>query len=190
MADIIVSKLNKSFGDKAVLRDFSAVFKAGETTCIMGRSGCGKTTLLNILMGFLRQDSGSIKGLPTNMAAVFQENRLLEEFSCTANLLFAAPKADDETILSCLASVGLAEVRNQPVSKLSGGMKRRVAIARALIVDVPLLILDEPFKGLDSDTRSIVAESIKAQTKGKTLIMVTHDEDELSLMNARLITMS
>ena len=189
MEDIVVSGLCKKFGSVVALNNFDAIFKAKKTTCVMGRSGCGKTTLLNILMGLLKADSGTISGVPKLISAVFQEDRLLEGFSPITNLRFVRPKASKGEIMEHLDAVGLSEAALKPVSELSGGMRRRVAIARAVIAKYDLLILDEPFKGLDETTRETIVKYLKERTAGKTVIMVTHDPDEVSLMGGELINM-
>lgn len=190
MSHIVINALSKSFGEKKVLDCFSAVFPEGEVTCIMGQSGCGKTTLLNILMGLLSADSGTIQGLPGRISAVFQEDRLCEDFSALRNVRLVTGKAvSDGQIIDCLEALGLVGSLNCPVRELSGGMKRRVAIARALLAGGELLILDEPFKGLDEDTRRNAAAQILHRAEGRTIIMVTHDPDEAQLTGGKITEM-
>lgn len=190
MKDVLVQGLYKNFGEKQVLADFSAVFPAGRVTCVMGPSGCGKTTLLNILLGLERADQGTIENLPPRISAVFQEERLCEDFSAVTNVRLVTGKAlHDEEIVECLEAFGLAGSTHVPVRELSGGMKRRVAIARAVLAEGELLILDEPFKGLDETTRKTVAAEVKRRTQGRTVIMVTHDADEALLMDAEVLEM-
>ena len=106
MNDITVKNLTVSFDGKTVLDNFSYVFPAGHTTCIMGASGCGKTTLLNALLGFVKPDTGEISDMPKKKACVFQEDRLCEEFSAVSNVRLVAhksfSKADAENLLSLL----------------------------------------------------------------------------------------
>ena len=188
--DIRVVNLNKSFGDHAVLEDVNMEFAAGKCTVIMGESGCGKTTLLRVLMGFEPYDSGEIIGVPERISAVFQEDRLLEDFSALSNIVFAAEKSiKKETIRSHLADVGLPEIADQRVGELSGGMKRRVAIVRAMLAKKGLLLLDEPLKGLDEQNRERTAGYIRRYSEGITTIIVTHDFDDVALMDAKLIRM-
>lgn len=186
--DIVINKLSKAYGDKQVLRDFNACFPQGKTTVIMGPSGCGKTTLLHILMGFLQPDSGEISGLPEKISAVFQEDRLCEDFSALSNVSMVLRKKspESERILSLL---GLGEELKTPVRALSGGMKRRVAIARALCYEGGLLILDEPFKGLDGETRKTVMEVVAGETRGRAVIAVTHDPEEAAFLSENIIRM-
>jgi NitT/TauT family transport system ATP-binding protein len=156
----------------------------------MGPSGCGKTTLLNILMGFIAQDSGSIEGLPKLKSAVFQEDRLCEGFNALTNIrIVTGRRLPDEVIKEHLSRLGLAESMNLPVSQLSGGMKRRAALARAILADGEIIFLDEPFKGLDAATKYKTIEYLKENVKKKTLITVTHDEEETKLLGSRIIKM-
>jgi NitT/TauT family transport system ATP-binding protein len=188
--DLIVSHLEKSFGERRVLRAFDAVFPEGKLTCIMGRSGCGKTTLLNILLGLESPDSGTITGMPARRSCVFQEERLCEDFSAVTNVRIAcAPSVKKSEIEAQLSAVGLADSLNQPVRELSGGMKRRVAIVRALMAPSDIVIMDEPLKGLDEATKQLVVSDIKQNLRGRTTIMVTHDEAEVALMGGILIRM-
>lgn len=178
-----------SDGVKTVLKDFSCEFPEGQVTCLMGESGSGKTTLVNLMLGLLSPDSGSISGLPLPISAVFQENRLCEEFSAVVNVRLATGKSDRE-ILVCGEELGLsAEQMRQPVRTLSGGMRRRVAVARALLFDADCYLFDEPFKGCDRDTRQRVIDCLLRRTRGKTVVVVTHDPEEPVLLGAQVIVL-
>ena len=193
MNDIIIKDLCKSFGEKKVLENFSVTFPAGSVSCIMAPSGAGKTTLISIIQGFVKPDSGSISGNEVPMSAVFQEDRLCEDFNPVSNVRFSCGskknKKSKEEIVSCLTSLGLGDSLGKPVREFSGGMKRRVAIARALMAEYELLLLDEPFKGLDEELKVSVAEYIRASSAGKTVIAVSHDESEAALLGATIIKM-
>ena len=184
MEEILVRGLCKRFGEKVVLQDFSARFNAGQTTCVMGRSGCGKTTLLNILMGFVSPDAGQVTGVPPHLSAVFQEDRLLDGFSARANIAFVLPQLTAKLLGHHLEAVGLAQDAGRPVRELSGGMRRRVAILRALLAEYDLLFLDEPFKGLDRETKETVMADTRRRCAGRTVLLVTHDVAELDAMGA------
>ena len=188
MNHITIQNLCKAFGEKKVLDNFSATFPVGTVSCIMAPSGAGKTTLLSIMQGLLRPDSGSMEGIPAKMAAVFQEDRLCEDFNAVSNVRFScgskSHKKSKEEITACLVSLGLGDSLDKPVRNFSGGMKRRVAIARALMADYELLFLDEPFK-----LKISVAEYIKTSAAGKTVIAVSHDEAEAALLGATIIKM-
>lgn len=172
--------ISKLFDGKKVLDDFTHSFRKGTVTAIMGTSGCGKTTLLNILMGLVKPDSGKVvpdKGY--RKAAVFQENRLCENLSASANIrLVTGKRISDKEIQQALCEVRLNGCADKPAKELSGGMKRRVALLRALLSEYDVLFLDEPFKGLDSETKTAVMEYTKRCIKDRTVILVTHDADE------------
>lgn len=188
--DIVIKNINKSFGDKQVLHDFSVVLPGGRLSCIMGRSGCGKTTLLNILLRLLRPDSGSVEGMPELISCVFQEDRLCSIFSAYANVrMVCGGKVKRSDIVGELAALGLGDDVYKRVSELSGGMRRRVAIARALAARSDAVIMDEPLKGLDEKTKLVTAEYIKTRLAGRSAIMVTHDEGEVELMGGEIIRM-
>ena len=185
--DIIIKDLCKSYGENKILRNLNAVIEKGRITCLMGPSGEGKTTLLNILMGFEKADSGSAENIPHNKAAVFQENRLCESFSAFTNIKIANDSLSDETIKSHLEQVGLGDAVSQKVCTLSGGQKRRVALVRAVLAEKDILFLDEPFKGLDEDTKAAVTEYLLQNTTDTTVVMVTHDIDEASSLGAKVM---
>jgi len=186
--DIKISGLSKSYGENHVLRDLNLTFPEKAITCIMGPSGCGKTTLLNILMGLTRPDQGKVEGVPKKKSAVFQEDRLCESFSAVSNVrLVCEKRVDDEKIIAHLDKVGLKESCKKPVGELSGGMKRRVAIVRAILASSEILFLDEPFKGLDDDTKKVTMEYVKENARGRTVIMVTHNIEEAKAFGGRII---
>lgn len=181
--------IRKKFGENVVLSDFSHDFAEGKTTVILGRSGCGKTTLLNILMGLLSPDGGEVLR-EGRISAVFQEDRLCENLSASANVrLVTGKKYENARIAEELATIDLIGCENKPVRELSGGMKRRVALLRALLSEYDILFADEPFKGLDADTKLSVMRYFKERTAGKTVILVTHDNDECGALANEVITL-
>ncbi len=184
---IRIKELSKSFGEKKVLSNFNAEFESSKINVIMGESGCGKTTLINLIMGLENLDGGEITGVPDKIAAVFQEDCLCDDFSAVSNLRAVLGRKKAKEYIPLLISFGLNEddiVR--PVSRLSGGMKRRVAIARALAAPSDLIIMDEPFKGLDEETKTKVANIVENETRNakKTLILITHSAHEIGLLHA------
>lgn len=190
MSEIIVKEINKSFGGNKVLSNYSVSFPGGRITCIMGRSGCGKTTLLNIMLRLIKPDSGTVEGMPKRVSAVFQEDRLCEEFSAVTNIRFTCGSAVTEhEIRELLMALGLEESMDMPVKELSGGMKRRAALARALLYPSNVIVMDEPFKGLDEGTRMDVCRTVLEYSSGKTVILVTHDEEDARLLGAEIIKM-
>ena len=189
MENIELKHVSKSFGEKEVLKDVSLTFPAGKVTALMGASGTGKTTMLSLILKLIRPDAGTITGIPEKKAAVFQEDRLFEDFSVLSNLTAATGK-EEEAIKKGLAALGLSEAAFEKAGILSGGMKRRAAILRALLSDYDLLVLDEPFKGLDEALREETARYVLSENAGRTVIMVTHDPAEAELMGAEVIHLS
>lgn len=188
--DITLNRVNKSFGTLSVLNDINLTFEEGKASCIMGPSGCGKTTLLNILLGLHPIDSGEITGLTDKVpSVVFQENRLLEQQDAFTNIRVVCKRPlTNKEIAAEFEQIGLKDYENKPVSELSGGMKRRVAILRALMADDSnLILMDEPFKGLDEALKFQVMQYVKEKTQGKTVIFVTHDKEESDALSAQLI---
>lgn len=188
---ITIRELEKSYAGQSVLKKLNADIPLGGRYAIMGRSGCGKTTLLRILMGLEVPDSGKVEGLQgLRISAVFQQARLCPALTALENVLLAAEKssAAKQQAELFLARLGLDEIaRKKRVSKLSGGQQQRVAIARALITPFDLLILDEAFKGLDTATRADAAALVDECLQGRTLVAVTHDAAELPLLKAQLL---
>lgn len=176
MMEIVVRNLCKSFGDQAVLRDLS--FTAGPgITAVMAPSGTGKTTLLRILLGLERADSGTVEGLAgKQLSAVFQEDRLLEHLSAEGNLRFVLGRAyDPDAARALLARLDLPDTGDQIVREFSGGMRRRLALARALLAPFDVLLLDEPFTGLDQENRARALAAIRETAGVRPVLLVTHD---------------
>ena len=187
---IVIENLTKAYGEKLALPPFSCTVAPGETVCLLGQSGCGKTTLLRLLLGLETPTGGRVTGLPDRINAVFQEDRLCPAFSAVTNVSLAlgrqVPKGE---IVNLLTDLGLGDALKKPVRELSGGMQRRVAIARSLLMSADLFLMDEPFKGLDEDTRKTVMDTVLARTKGKTLLVVTHDPEEAAYLGGRIVRM-
>lgn len=175
--DIILDHVFKGYEGKQVLKDFSARIPEGKVTCVMGPSGNGKTTLIRLLLGLEKPDSGRITGVPETVSTVFQEDRLCPDFSVLSNVTLPSPGREKEA-RELLSRLGLEKELSTPARLLSGGMKRRVAIARALLYPGDMLILDEGFKGLDEENRQAVRTVILEKYRGKTILSVTHDEKE------------
>ena len=171
--------VSKAFDGRPVIRDFSARFAPGSRTCLMGPSGCGKTTLLRLLMGLETPDGGQIR-IPkgTRFSAVFQEDRLLNRLTAAANVRLAArvpaARAEERFVARGIPVESLF----LPGYAVSGGMRRRVTLCRALLAEYDVLTLDEPYKGLDEETRARVMRLVEAHTAGRTVILVTHTLEE------------
>lgn len=178
-----VENLTVQYGGTAVLENFSAEFPDGGVTAVSGRSGCGKTTLLAVLLGLLRPDGGTVSGF-RQPSAVFQEDRLLPFLSAEKNIAVTAGCSEAEAG-EALLSVGFdAADRGKRAFELSGGMARRVAIVRAMLAPGDAVLLDEPFKGLDERTRAQVVRFVCENRRGRTMVVVTHDPRDAEALHA------
>ncbi len=185
MGEIKLEKVCKSFDGKPVLQDLSASFPYGALSCVMGPSGVGKTTLLRILLGLETLDSGQIHGIRgLRKSAVFQEDRLCGNLSPGANIRLVTPSLTVRAVEEAMDAVGLCGCGEQPVRTLSGGMRRRVALLRALLAEWDVLLLDEPFKGLDEATKGTVMAYAASRCRGRTVLLVTHDRAEAEAMES------
>lgn len=180
--DMILKDICKAFGDKQVLQDFSCTVPEGSVCAVMAPSGAGKTTLLRLILGLETPNRGTLLGIPERKSALFQEDRLCPNLSVRQNIRMAAGKSGD--MEAVLTGLGLSESGDLPAAQLSGGMARRAALARALLYDGELLVLDEPFNGLDEETRIRAAEVIRIYRRGRTLLLVTHRKEDLALLEA------
>lgn len=173
-------------GTMPVLRDFSLTFPQTGVVWLSGASGCGKTTILRLLAGLERPQAGTITGLDgKTLAMVFQENRLLPWRSVADNVAMGAAQADRAAVLACLRVVGLEAAAAQYPAMLSGGMQRRVAIARALMADADILLLDEPFTGVDAPTWQAIARYIRTAYAERLVVLVTHVSEEAEVFDAK-----
>jgi len=180
-----LKNISKRYGDKRVLDDVNMIFGEG-ITCIMGPSGRGKTTLAYIIAGLVPADAGSVETDGERFAVMFQEDRLLDWESAAGNVLFV--NNDCEKAQTLLTEAGLADSIHLKASELSGGMKRRVCLCRTLIADYEVIILDEPFKGLDSGVKPKIMDMVKKHSQGKIVICITHDEEEAKYLGGGIIT--
>lgn len=187
MKKLHIQNISKRYGDTVVFDRFNCTLYPGEVNVLFGASGSGKTTLLRLLMGLEEADEGSMNIFEDlKISAVFQEDRLCNNLSAYSNVkLVVEPSVSSADVKDALAAVGLGEAIRKPAKELSGGMKRRVALVRALLATYDLLVLDEPFKGLDEKTKGeVIAYTVEA-TKDKTVVLVTHDMEEAALMQAK-----
>lgn len=199
MQDIRITNISKAYGDKQVLNRISKEFPSGETTVIMGASGCGKTTLLRILLGLEMPDNGEVIGMPEKVSVLFQEDRLCEDASAYENIALvlerkrtrAQKEVQRRKIEQEAAQVGItAEDLTQNVMELSGGMRRRIALLRALLYEADCVFLDEPFKGLDAATKQIVMQYVKEKVTGRTAFLVTHEQAEVDFFGGNFWNLS
>jgi nitrate/nitrite transport system ATP-binding protein len=203
-----VEKLAKAYqADKPVFADVSFAIDKGEFVCIIGHSGCGKTTILNVLAGLdtatgghAFMDGREIAGPSLSRGVVFQGHALMPWLTVRQNIAFAVQSrwpemrraALNEHVEKFVALVGLSHAIDKKPSQLSGGMKQRVGIARAFSIQPKMLLLDEPFGALDALTRGTIQDELMAivgQTQ-QTVFMITHDVDEAILLADRILLMT
>ena len=186
--DIVLNSLRKSYDGRLVLTDYSDVFEAGQVHVIMAPSGRGKTTLLRLILGLEKPDSGKITGVPGKKSAVFQESRLIPELTIRGNLRLVLGNRFPETeITAMLTRLDLTDCLDTPAANLSGGQQRRSALARALLYGGELLVLDEPFTGLDEDNRRKALDTIRAYPKEAIVLLVTHSREDAEALGAEII---
>lgn len=180
----------KKFESLSVLENFSLEIRDSEIVAVTGPSGCGKTTLLNIIAGITKPDSGLIEKNSEKIGYVFQEDRLLPWLNVWENIKLVNKKRSKEEIQHFIDSVSLTGFENYTPDKLSGGMKQRCSIARALNYGASLLLLDEPFSGLDADLRNkLITDLLEINKSQKTAILiVTHNLEEAEALGAKIIT--
>ena len=176
--------VSKAFGEKVILDDASFHIEEREKAALIGNNGAGKTTLLRILLGLEEADGGTVEGVPQRKSAVFQEDRLCGGLTAWTNIHLVCPEKDPAEIEKWLYYLGLGESMDQPVREYSGGMRQRVSVLRALWAEYDVLFLDEPLKGLDEEMRQKTAEFLCEHTRGKTVICVTHDQEDIGMLGA------
>ena len=203
-----VEKLAKAYqADKPVFSDVSFTIDKGEFVCIIGHSGCGKTTILNVLAGLDTATSGmafmdgrEVSGPSLDRGVVFQSHALMPWLTVRQNIAFAvksrwpewSKSQVNEQVEKYVAMVGLSGAIDKKPSQLSGGMKQRVGIARAFSFSPKMLLLDEPFGALDALTRGTIQDELMAIVREthQTVFMITHDVDEAILLADRILLMS
>jgi nitrate/nitrite transport system ATP-binding protein len=194
-------------GEATIFRDLWLTMKRGEFVCIIGHSGCGKTTVLNILAGLdapsegtVIVDNQSIKGPSLDRAVIFQSHALLPWRTVMGNVAYAlsskwrhSSKREVETqAQKFIDLVGLTGAEGKRPAELSGGMKQRVGIARALSIEPKIMLMDEPFSALDALTRGTLQDEVRriCIETGQTVFMITHDVDEAIYLADRVVLMT
>ncbi len=194
-------------GSTTVFQDLWLTLPRGTFTCIIGHSGCGKTTVLNILAGLDRPSAGevvvdgtAIDGPSLDRAVIFQSHALLPWKTVIGNVAYAVrskwPRWSNAEVLAharkFIALVGLSGAEDKKPAHLSGGMKQRVGIARALSLEPKILLMDEPFSALDALTRGTLQDEVRkiCQETGQTVLMITHDVDEAIYLADRVVLMT
>ncbi|MGL5692920.1 MAG: ATP-binding cassette domain-containing protein, partial [Peptostreptococcaceae bacterium] len=182
-----IKNINKKYESKIVYENFSIDFYLNKVNCILGKSGCGKSTILNIISGLIPNGNNEwISGFENvEMSYIFQEDRLIEWLTVEENIRLVAKKyyKNEELDILCekyLNLVGIIEYKSYYPQMLSGGIRQRVNIARAFIYPSEIIIMDEPFKSIDIKNKMTIMKSIKEflSKEKKTVLFVTHDIDE------------
>jgi NitT/TauT family transport system ATP-binding protein len=173
---------------KTVLDDVTLAIPRDKITVIMGPSGCGKTTLLRLLAGLLAPTLGNVTRETGSISYLFQDPALLPWLTAAenVNLVLSDTKATLPAAIEWLSRVELSGEANTYPASLSGGMRQRVALARALSTDAELLLLDEPFRGMDEDLHARMRELIRQFRQGKTTVIVTHDAKDAEIADCRI----
>ena len=186
-----LKNISVRFDGKSVLSDCSLTLGEGERIALMGPSGCGKTTLLRVALSLQPPDAGTVSGDVGRTAAVFQEPRLLPWRTAAENVnaVLSDTEATMPEALSMLDRVELSDAAEKYPAELSGGMQQRVSIARALAYRPDLLVLDEPFRGLDDELRGRIVSLLSASlpSPSASLLLVTHSEDEARALGCRIL---
>ena len=181
---IKLDNISFKYDNQLVVSELSYEFSENTSSAITGASGSGKTTLLYLLSGLLKPQSGKVIN-DKKTAVIFQEDRLFPWLSVLENITVAGASADRATEL-LKKLFPFEDVSEKYPNELSGGMKQRVSIARALSIYPELLIMDEPFKGLDAETRKITADTVFEEMHDKTCILITHDSIDISYCQKHL----
>lgn len=186
MQNLVAKNISKSFDGRNVLENVSYTFNAGSICCIMGESGVGKTTFLKILLGLIKPDGGQVSGL-SKPSVMFQEDRLLESMNAIDNIRLVLKGKNSEDIAEKeLEQLLPKESLRKAVSSLSGGMKRRVALVRAMMAESDIVMLDEPFSGLDKEMVKKAVSYILDKKGDRTVLVVTHNREACEMLKAEI----
>lgn len=193
-----VKNIVKEYGNLEVLDRVSIKFEENKITCILGPSGCGKTTLVNIIGGLLEKDSGDVIGFENeDISFVFQDDRLIQWKNVKDNIAFVLKDKMDKKTMEKLIDeyldlVNLRKYKDYYPRELSGGMRQRISILRAFAYPSNILIMDEPFKSLDINSKETVMEFILnlKNLNSKTCILITHDIDEALALGDTIVILT
>lgn len=199
MLELVNVSMRYPVHDRVVtaLEDLCLSFPEGSLTTVVGRSGCGKTTLLRLVAGLQSPTAGTVHGRPSRVGVVFQEPRLMPWLTVSGNVAFGLPPGLSageraERVAEILAQVELTTFADAYPAALSGGMASRVAIARALAPQPELLLMDEPFAALDAFTRRGLQTRLIHlwRLRRPTVLFITHDVEEAVLLGERVVQLA
>ena len=192
LSDVEFRHVCKAYGANEVLRRATFTLPGGGVRCLMAPSGSGKTTLFRVLLGLEHADSGEIRGIsPGRISMMFQEDRLCDTLTPVENVaLVLPPDTRRADVAALLAEILPTDCLGQPAMELSGGMLRRVSLARAVAFPSDLIVLDEPFTGLDQATKEKVIAFVLRHRAGRTLLVATHGEDDARLLGAERVNLA
>ncbi len=180
-----INGLSFSYEKEKIISNFSSSFERGERVCLKGDSGRGKTTLLRLVCGLEKPDSGSVEiENGQTLGVVFQSDVLLEWYTALQNVALVS---NEEAATFWLSAFGLEDALNKYPTQLSGGMCRRVALARAVAFEPDILILDEAFKGLDFSLKKKIMNLLAAHFSNRLIIFTSHDNEEIAAFSTRTI---
>lgn len=187
-----LTHLNKSFGELPTLRNFTLEVRPQEILALIGPSGCGKSTLLNIIAGLERPDKGSVECADDHISYMFQGARLLPWRTVYENIRLVRENSGKDEITSLIEAVGLKGFENYYPGQLSGGMAKRCALARAFHYGGRLLLMDEPFQGLDYGLRMEMLSMLLSiwRKNRQSVLFVTHEIDEALTVASRIAVLS
>ncbi|GMQ58126.1 ATP-binding cassette domain-containing protein [Vallitalea sediminicola] len=189
---IKLNNISKAFDDLTIFKDFNLSIEKNKIVCFLGASGCGKTTLLNIISGTMKYDKGSVEGINDNVSYVFQDTRLLPWATIEDNIKFVLKSNKnidvEKSAKKYIDIVKLSRFSDYYPKQLSGGMKQRVSIARAFAYQSKILLMDEPFQGLDYDLKMELINAFLElwEEDNRTVIFVTHDLEEALLLSDKI----
>lgn len=188
---IRIMQIEKAYDGRPVLCGFNMAMRAGGRYFLTAPSGAGKTTLLRIVTGLEKADGGTVTGMPARIGMVFQEDRLCEEYDAVCNIMLGMDREACrgkgrgelvEYVRAQAAEILPEDCLEKPVRKLSGGMRRRTALLRAVLSGADVLVLDEPFTGLDEENRIRSAAYLAGHLCGRTLLATAHGAEDAKLL--------
>ena len=188
---LIIDNISKQFGDKIIFDSFSAEFSNTGLYLLVGDSGVGKTTLLRIISGLDKDYSGTVLGVD-RVSYVFQEHRLFPNLTALENVTVAQDDGESVEIANAARDI-LRRLGFEPKDmelyprELSGGMRQRVSLARAFLNKSPVLLLDEPTKELDPALAALVRDMIRAESKSRLVIVVSHNDEDRKIADAEIV---